>query len=491
MIKQKLCLMVVVLAALAACGGGGGSGDDPVIGPVPVVRIAVSPTAPTLTVGNSMQLGAVLYDANNRVVTGRTIVWTSSDALTVAVNTSGMVSALKAGPARITATVGTVSGNTDILVNDPPPQAVDRVAVTSTTTVVEEGSVLDYTATAFDAQNNVINGRGVTWSIQDSSIATVSGGAVTGLRSGSTLVSARIDGKTGSANVTVEAHYPFELLYGRYVLGTDPEVYSLDIRDPAAVARRFNAAPPGLQQAAPSPDGQKLAYVVSGASSTSIYVANMDGSNPVPLFADGNYNDQPAWSPDGGRIAFRHRVLGSGADIWIVDASNGGNPQNLTAFHGATSQSSPSFSPVLQDGSVWVAYSHAQGGAAQIWAVRANGTDHRAVTTNPAVYDDQPSWSPDGMRIVFTRSGDAIFGDLYVVNASGGNGGVLMQLAGPLAFGQFAPAWSPDGQLIAFSSRHAGNVYQIYTVWHDGTRLAQRTFDDGDHDFPRWVMLGN
>jgi Tol biopolymer transport system component len=56
-----------------------------------------------------------------------------------------------------------------------------------------------------------------------------------------------------------------------------------------------------------------------------------------------------------------------------------------------------------------------------------------------------------------------------------------------LAFGQFAPAWSPDGRLIAFSSKHEGGVYQIYTVWADGSKLARRTTGELNKENPAWI----
>lgn len=486
---RNLSITAALLSMLAACGGGGG---DPVLGAPAVVRLSLSPPVPAVQVGQTVQLTATAYDADNRVVTGRTVQWNSNAPAIASVSTAGLVTAHSTGPARITAAVGTVTAAVDIAVSEAPPTPVARVEVTATSTTVEEGSSLQFAATAYDAQNNVITGRGVTWSVQDPSIATVyADGLVVALRPGATTATARIDGRQDSLGFQIQAHYDFDLVYGRYAVGVHPAVVALDIRDPAAVPRNVALPGPTVQQAAPSPDGTRFVYAVTETWGTTINVADRDGSNAVVIFNSAGISDQPAWSPDGSRIAFRHRPPGSGTDILVVDASNGGNLLNVTAVHGATSQGWPAWSPVLQDGSAWIAYSHAENGAAQIWAVRDDGTGTRQVTTNMSVYDDQPNWSPDGTRIVYQRSGTAVFGDLYVVSAAGGNGGLLMPLAGPLAGGQFAPTWSPDGRLIAFSSGHASDYYQIYTVWADGTRLARRTQEDADHDFPRWMLHNN
>ena len=73
------------------------------------------------------------------------------------------------------------------------------------------------------------------------------------------------------------------------------------------------------------------------------------------------------------------------------------------------------------------------------------------------------------------------------MSSAGGAGRALMP-ANPLAYGQFGPTWSPDGRLIAFTSKHAdGEHYQVWTVWADGTRLAQRTQELVQHADPVWI----
>jgi len=482
----NIVLPSLLLGILSACGGGGS--NDGSIDPPAVASISVSPPSPSLLVGDSVQLTASLFDSSGKPVTGQSVTWSSADADTASVTAGGLVTANKAGTVRIVAAVGNVEGNTNVSIADRPLAAVDRVEISPSLGVIVEGGTQEFTATAYDAQNHIITGRGVTWHMLDPGIAGVDpGGVVTALRSGATTLSVTVEGRSAQASVRVTADYGYELVYSRAPTSGGSGLFTLDINDPAASAMPLIIDGITPTQVAPSPDGLRIAVVAIGVSSSSIWVADRDGRNAAIVFADGSFADQPAWSPDGQRIAFRRQLMGDGSDIWVMNA-NGTDAVNLSGFHGATSQRSPTWSPVLGDGSQWIAYSHADGGSAQIWAVRADGTLHRQVTTATNVFDDQPTWSPDGARIVFQRSGDAIFGDLYVVNASGGNGGLLMQLAGPLAFGQFWPSWSPDGQMLAFISEHDGDGAQVYTVWFDGTRVARRTFDVGNHDFPRWLL---
>src|SRR5688572_33143519 len=74
----------------------------------------------------------------------------------------------------------------------------------------------------------------------------------------------------------------------------------------------------------------------------------------------------------------------------------------------------------------------------QIWTVNGDGSDLQQVTspTSPA-FDADPSWSPDGTRIAFSRR-SATARDLYIVNANG-SGTTLLATNGRY------PTWSPDG----------------------------------------------
>ena len=96
----------------------------------------------------------------------------------------------------------------------------------------------------------------------------------------------------------------------------------------------------------------------------------------------------------------------------------------------------------------------------QIWTVDGDGSDLQQVTspTSPA-FDADPSWSPDGTRIAFSR-GTSSTRDLYIVNANGSGAALLT------ANGQ-DPTWSPDGTEIAFASSPSNQDLNRINV--DGT----------------------
>ena len=87
--------------------------------PVAVAMVTVSPASASLTVGQTAQFSAVEKDATGNVLTGRIVAWTSSNVGSVSVTSAGLVTALAAGSATITATSETVSGTAAISVTAP------------------------------------------------------------------------------------------------------------------------------------------------------------------------------------------------------------------------------------------------------------------------------------------------------------------------------------------------------------------------------------
>jgi uncharacterized protein YjdB len=88
---------------------------------VPVATVTVAPASATLEVGSTRQLTATPRDASGNVLTGRSIAWTTNASAVATVSTSGVVTAVAAGNATITATSEGVGGTSAITVTAPPP----------------------------------------------------------------------------------------------------------------------------------------------------------------------------------------------------------------------------------------------------------------------------------------------------------------------------------------------------------------------------------
>ena len=202
-----------------------------------------------------------------------------------------------------------------------------------------------------------------------------------------------------------------------------------------------------------SPDGKRIAFTSNRDGSSQVYVMDADGKYPMELTSD-YLNDKPVWLPDGERIAFRTY---DGVDQWwwrIVD---------LTSFE-ITELSPPSYDPFFQtpawspDGSQLaymslVEQQERNDGSSQLHVkVLPNRSD--TAVTNDVWENVNPIWSTDGERIAFFSERDGTYNlfALYVINVDGSG---LERVTPPLYTAQASVSWSPDGKWVVVG----GNVY--------------------------------
>ena len=182
-----------------------------VTSPVVLTSIAVSPATSTLAAGESIQAGAVAKDAQGAPVAGTSFTWTTSNAAVATVSGSGLVSAVGAGSATISAAASGVTGSMAVTVLPPAPSTATVATVNvslSPSNVVVDGTS-QATAVAKDAQGAIITGKSASWSVGGSLLASVSSsGVVTGLQAGTVPVTATVDGISASASLTIASPLP-------------------------------------------------------------------------------------------------------------------------------------------------------------------------------------------------------------------------------------------------------------------------------------------
>lgn len=190
--------------ATISASTGGKSGTATVnVTPVPVASLSISPGSGTLQVGGTLQLSATARDASNNILPGRIITWISGAPSVATVTQGGLVTAVGTGSALIFAASEGIATSISITVSS---FGVADVRVTPTSGTVQQGRTLQLTAEALDANGNVIVGRTAIWNSVSPSIASVSStGVVTGISTGTTNVSATIDGVIGLSTITVAA----------------------------------------------------------------------------------------------------------------------------------------------------------------------------------------------------------------------------------------------------------------------------------------------
>jgi uncharacterized protein YjdB len=169
--------------------------------PAPVATVTVTPSSPSVSVGATVQLTATLKDANGTTLVGRVVTWASTNPAAATVSSSGLVTGVAAGTATITATSEGQSGTATVTVIFVP---VASVTVSPASASVPAGQTVQLTATPKDASGAPLSGRTVTWSSDNTAVATVSSsGLVTGVAVGTATITATSEGKNGTAAMTV------------------------------------------------------------------------------------------------------------------------------------------------------------------------------------------------------------------------------------------------------------------------------------------------
>jgi Tol biopolymer transport system component len=273
----------------------------------------------------------------------------------------------------------------------------------------------------------------------------------------------------GGAGAAVDAHSAFPGRNGRIVVqvtapgGTGPANLVLFHADKGAQIQLtrgddHNANP------AWSPDGARIAYNSNrsgvGEADFDLWIVAEDVSSSVQVTRGRAVDTDPSWSPDGRRLAYESDAGGS-IDIWTVGV-DGSNPVRLTSAPGEDAD--PAWSP---DGAK-IAFTSSRDGNREIYVMNADGSGQQRLTVNPDA-DRHPSWAPDGSRIAFDSDRSGNF-EIYIVDANGSN--VVKMTNHPAVDAR--PAWSPQGDWIVFQSeRAARGARQIFRIATGGGAAFQ------------------
>ena len=171
--------------------------------PPAVASVSVSLPSASIVAGSSEVASATPRDATGNALAGRTITWLSSSSTTATVNASGLVTAVAPGTTTISATSEGTTGSASLTVV-PVPLVVTTVNVTLPIAALEVNAVATASAVVLDQNNAAMIGKTVTWSSDNTSVATVaSDGVVTGIAAGTANIIATVDGKQGRTGTTI------------------------------------------------------------------------------------------------------------------------------------------------------------------------------------------------------------------------------------------------------------------------------------------------
>ena len=192
--------------------------------------------------------------------------------------------------------------------------------------------------------------------------------------------------------------------------------------------------------------GGKIAFsvAVEDWKEYHLYTVNADGTGLRRLNQNGMW---PSWFPDGQNLCFSQRNVNT-SDIYVMDVDNRGNKRKLTQIDGDYSyiQVSPDGQKIGCAG-----YTKAQGPLnLQIWTMNPEGGQLEQMTDikHPGPHPFSVwglSWSPDGSRIVFSRTTDREGHRLFILD-------VRTKAVEGLTFlkEDFYPVWSRDERKVVF-----------------------------------------
>jgi len=178
------------------------------------------------------------------------------------------------------------------------------------------------------------------------------------------------------------------LYYTSYKRG-NPDIYYHDLssreRHPIASYSGLNSS------AAVSPDGRRVAMILSKSGSPDVYICDADGSNLKQLTKTREDESSPCWSADGQWVCFAAKI-GERRALYKVPAS-GGPPQRIPTA-GVGSPTEPDWSPDNK----WIVFTAMRGNGFDICVVPAQGGE-----VTKLVSGEDPSWAPNSRTVVYAR----------------------------------------------------------------------------------------
>jgi TolB protein len=186
----------------------------------------------------------------------------------------------------------------------------------------------------------------------------------------------------------------------------------------------------------------RIAYVVKSRGQFLLQIADADGQGAATALTSTEPIISPAWSPDGGKLAYVS--FEKKKPVIYVHSLASGQRHIVANFKG--SNSAPAWSP---DGRK-LAVVLSKDGNSQLYTVNADGSGVQRLTQSAGI-DTEPRYAPDGGSIYFTsdRGGSP---QIYQIGAGGGE-------ARRVSFeGSYnvSPRPSPDGKTLAFITRREG-----------------------------------
>jgi len=187
------------------------------------------------------------------------------------------------------------------------------------------------------------------------------------------------------------------LLYTSYHASGFPDIFQIDF---SSGRRRGFATFEGTNTGASfSPDGSRVAMVLSGTGNAELFVADREGGSIQRLTDNSSLEASPSWSPEGRRLVFTSDAPGE-PRLFEIGARGGPMRVLPTDISGYTAE--PHWNPVRER---LIAFTAAMGRGFQIALYDRQKEKSEFVTSGPGDAME-PCWLSDGRHLVYTRERD-------------------------------------------------------------------------------------
>lgn len=236
-----------------------------------------------------------------------------------------------------------------------------------------------------------------------------------------------------------------------------------------------------------SSDGQWIYFSANREGNFDIYRMRWDGTDIIRLTSDARDEFWPRISPNGLKIVYGVKLGEDNFQLFMMNP-DGSSAQNIS--NSQMNEERPSWSP----DSRWIVFMYCRGPNSpadlrcEIYRMNADGTDEHNIT-NTTFSEIWPAISPDGTTIAFVANvrsyvSDAVSNiDIFLANSDGTN---VRPVTTSLAV-DTNPSWSPDGSRIIFkSARDDTSETDIWLISASGQGLFRLTSLPGNETYPAW-----
>jgi Tol biopolymer transport system component len=283
-----------------------------------------------------------------------------------------------------------------------------------------------------------------------------------------------------------------------------PQIFM--VNSDGTTLQQITDIPGGACQPDWSPDGRHIVFISpcqarqndspSNYKDANLYIINFDGTGLIEIPSIQNGDFDPAWSPDGNRIAFASLTNGP-AQIYIINLINNvvtPLTQSSTDVHMPDWSRQPAWSP---DGKLIIYTGHSRlTNALQIWVMGdLDQNQSSLINRGPTYWDFLPSWSPDGKTVLFSETnGPQTLGWLMLFDYTNPQTAQAVHWrSGTVANHS---SYSPDGLWLVYQSINTAcaNCYNliVYIVRNASGNLPINVSGDTGENFdPDWRPISS